>query len=131
MGLKQKIMKLAIVLPLGCLTLPVIAHDGVLEAQPAKCVSLKQGNVCYAKVTLHWHTAKTGDYCLYQLEQEQPLQCWQQVTQGKHRFEFAFPATQHYQLRGADQQEVIAQTRVEVKWVYKSRRDRRFNWRVF
>ena len=109
----------------------VQAQEVQLQVQPAKCVSLNQGTICYQNIQLEWHAEQSADYCLFQQGQEQPLQCWQQQSQGRLKFEFAHDQTQHYILKKKREDQILATTVVEVKWVYKGRRNNRFGWRVF
>lgn len=116
---------------MGLLTVKsVLAVEINLASQPAKCVSLKQGNICYQEVHMQWSSSETADYCLYNQAQEKPLKCWQQMDSGEYEFDFAFPQTQQYVLRYKGRAKDLANAVIEVKWVYKARRNR-FSWRVF
>lgn len=97
---------------------------------PVRCVALHQGQVCYQNVQLSWSSVQAGNYCVYIDNQAEPLQCWQGQTQGSYRYEFASAESQVLQLKNA-QQDVLAQARVEVAWVYKSNTRRKTHWRLF
>lgn len=114
----------------GLLPLNMLAAEVILSSHPAKCVSLKQGNVCYQEVHMQWRSSEAADYCLLNHEQEKPLKCWQHQDHGSLRFEFEFPETQKYVIRKAGSEDDLASTVIEVKWVYKVRRSQS-SWRVF
>ena len=116
----------------------VVLHSGVagaqdyrLMAKPAKCVSLTQGNICYQTVSFHWQAPKESAMCLLQQGQSQPLKCWRQADQGVYKHEFASDRSLGYQLVLQSDGSVLAETDVEVKWVYKGRKNNRYGWRVF
>jgi hypothetical protein len=108
----------------------VSAADISLTSKPAKCVSLKQGNICYQDILMQWQASEVGDYCLYNQLEPEPIQCWQGNDHGQYSFEFNFAETQQYVMRQQDQSEDLAVATIEVKWVYKVRRNQ-FSWRVF
>lgn len=101
-----------------------------LLATPTRCVALHQGQVCYQRVHLVWRGISAGNYCLAVLGQPEPLQCWQQQTQGSAAYDFASAESQVVQLRAADEQ-VLASVNIEVAWVYKTNTRRKTHWRLF
>lgn len=98
----------------------------VLKLTPDTCVSLQQGRTCYSKVTAIWHSNQPLDLCL--TIEEQILQCWKQQQQGRHQFEFAAANTSLVRL--VQQQQQLAQAKIEVNWVHKASRVKR-HWRLF
>ena len=124
-------IKLAQLAGLSCCFLTsVFADEVTLISHPAKCVSLKQGNTCYQTINLQWQAENKADYCLFNEAQGEALKCWSGQKQGEYVFEFSSAETQHYVLRQQGSNENLAQSSVEVKWVYKVRRNQ-FGWRVF
>lgn len=109
---------------------PVLAEDPQLQAQPRKCVALKQGNTCYQDIDVFWRTPAAGHYCLYLQTRDSPLECWQDSRQGKYEFEFAEAASANLLLRDEKNNRLVEQIEIEVKWVYSSRR-KTSAWRVF
>jgi hypothetical protein len=107
------------------------ALDYQLIAKPAKCVSLNQGNICYQTISFHWQAPKESAMCLFQQEQEQPLKCWEQGGQGVYKHDFTSDRSLGYRLILQSNGSVLAETAVEVKWVYKGRKNNRYGWRVF
>ena len=127
--------KIIFMLLMLCIILPLApaanAERSTLTSKPTKCVSLKQGTICYQDVLMKWQTEQKDDYCLYNQAQAEALKCWHQLNNGVYEFEFSYPQTQQYVLRIKGQNSTLAKTVIEVKWVYKARRNKRFNWRVF
>lgn len=103
--------------------------DPLLELNPQKCVALKQGNICYQQVKLIWSVLQKGNYCVVEKSQSKELKCWNNASQGSLDFEFAQDKTEQYALIDMDKKQTIAQQKIEVKWVYKNRRNS--GWRVF
>jgi hypothetical protein len=102
-----------------------------LQARPDKCVSLRQGQVCFQRVRLSWQTATAGDYCLYVTSDKLPLKCWSNASSGNTLYSFASPTDRQFHLTGNDSTSPLAQVRVTVSWVYKSKSRRRRSWRLF
>jgi hypothetical protein len=110
--------------------MPASAADLTLISKPAKCVSLKQGNICYQDIVMHWQSSEAADYCLYNQMEPEPIKCWQEQDHGEFGFEFSFAETQKYVMRLQGENKDLATSTIEVKWVYKVRRNQ-FSWRVF
>lgn len=100
-----------------------------LTVKPAKCVALNQGRTCYAQVDFTWQSQHKDQLCLYQKQPRKKIACWQPPRKTPIKFEFKSNETKHYQLIN-QQQNVLAETMVEVNWVYDSG-PRKRNWRVF
>lgn len=132
-GLTQGISITALCLmcvPLHADELPANASAASVLLSPARCVALHQGQICYQRVQVSWSSSSIDDYCIYQENRETPLHCWQQQTQGIVEFEFASDASQQMQLKNA-QQQVVAESALEVAWVYKANTRRKTHWRLF
>ncbi len=115
----------------GCFPVSsVSAAEVTLNSHPAKCISLKQGNICYQKIHMQWQATEAADYCLYNQIEAEPVKCWQGMDNGEYSFEFSFAKTQHYVMRQQGKSDDLAISTIEVKWVYKVRRNQ-FSWRVF
>lgn len=106
------------------------AEPASLLLTPARCVALHQGQICYQRVQVSWSSFVAGNYCVYQDEQEQPVHCWQGQTEGTFVFEFASDSSRLLQLKNA-QQHVVAESSMEVAWVYKASTRRKTHWRLF
>lgn len=107
------------------------AEPQQLQARPDKCVSLRQGQVCYQRVRLSWQTATAGDYCLYDASDKQPLKCWSNATSGNTLYSFASQTDREFHLTRDNNATPLAQARVTVSWVYKTKSRRRRSWRLF
>ena len=116
---------------------PVQAADTVLpqlaqlQPKPNRCVALHQGQVCYQNIVLSWYVGQPGDFCLYQQQAEQPLHCWQAVSSGEYLYAFASESPVQLQLVNTQNKTVVAETLVEVAWVYKTNTRRKTHWRLF
>ncbi len=110
---------------------PAPAQKAQLQSKPNRCVALHQGQVCYQDVVLSWQVDQASEYCLYQQHAEQPLHCWQAVTSGQYRYAFASDTSVKLQLVNAQTKTLVAETLVEVAWVYKANTRRKTHWRLF
>jgi len=102
-----------------------------LQARPDKSVSLRQGQVCYQRVRLIWQAATAGDYCLYDASDKQLLKCWSNASSGNTLYSFASQTDRQFHLTLDNDPAPLAQARVTVSWVYKSKSRRRRSWRLF
>lgn len=107
------------------------AEAVLLQLKPNRCVALHQGQVCYQDVQLLWSAPQVGHYCLHQQNVAQPLYCWQNVNAGEFRYEFASDASVQLQLMNVQTKTIVAQTGLEVAWVYKANTRRQTHWRLF
>lgn len=103
----------------------------VLDIQPKKCVTLRQGQICYQDVDISWYASINDNYCLYIEKEDKPVRCWQKSTKGHLSIEFQGEYTQKFLLRKEGDQKNLASTILEVKWVYKNQRNLRTGWRMF
>ncbi|WP_052417472.1 DUF3019 domain-containing protein [Cellvibrio mixtus] len=107
-----------------------VPEPASLLLTPSRCVALHQGQVCYQRVQISWSSFAAGNYCVYQEATPQPLHCWQEQTQGTFVYEFASDSSLLLQLKNA-QQQVVAESTMEVAWVYKANTRRKTHWRLF
>ncbi|MBX2824552.1 MAG: DUF3019 domain-containing protein [Gammaproteobacteria bacterium] len=108
------------------------ASDGVeLTARPAKCISLRKGQVCYQTIRLRWNSSTQGNYCLRVEGMDKPLECWTQQPQGSHRYAFEASTNQVFYLTLVDDDTALASAEVSVAWVYRNRAAGRPSWRLF
>ncbi|XOV80780.1 MAG: DUF3019 domain-containing protein [Aestuariibacter sp.] len=101
-----------------------------LVLTPTKCVSLREGQTCYADVELQWHASQSGDYCLFSNLQEAPMQCWRQKDQASFEGEIASKQNVLFTIKRDGHQITLAATELKMAWVYKSKRVAT-SWRVF
>ncbi|HSC69238.1 MAG TPA: DUF3019 domain-containing protein, partial [Cellvibrio sp.] len=102
-----------------------------LQPKPNRCVALHQGQVCYQDVMLSWSAVQPGEFCLYQKQADQPLHCWQAAASGQYRYSFASDGPVQLQLVNSETKTVVAETQVDVAWVYKTNTRRKTHWRLF
>jgi len=107
---------------------PVLKADIVLK--PAKCVSLRQGQVCYADVELQWNASQSGNYCLQSSTQATPLLCWNAKRSGQFSGEISADKNVVFTLTAEGADSVLASAEMELAWVYKKKRTA-VSWRVF
>ncbi|WP_284243712.1 DUF3019 domain-containing protein [Thalassotalea insulae] len=100
------------------------------QAKPANCVALRQGRTCFATVSLSWHTANRGHFCIYEKASNKVMQCWNNSQGNTLQFEFESNEKIAYQLRATEQNIIIAETSVDVSWVHKATVRKR-RWRLF
>ena len=101
-----------------------------LEAKPSRCVALHEGQVCYLNLVVSWNSKEQGDYCLYEKDTDQVLQCWREANQGDYRIDFQSDRSVVYLLRNEGNTGITVETVVTVSWVYNSN-TRKTNWRLF
>lgn len=114
----------------GLLAIPSAnASDASLLVTPDKCVALRKGQTCYQTIRIKFITSTIGDYCLKQVGQPTPLQCWKKVNKAEHRYSLA--ASEAVEFEVADSElATVATAKVTVAWVYKQTRSRS-RWRLF
>jgi len=103
----------------------------VFTAKPNKCIALHKGQTCYQKIKFSWGALGQGEYCLYQLSSKQALTCWTNNTRRQFAFEFASADSQEFEIRREDKGVNLAQVKVIIAWVYKTRRKSSSSWRLF
>ena len=108
----------------------LFADTESLKVSPQKCVALKQGNICYQDIGIKWQSPEIGHYCLYLETRNEPLKCWENADSGQFSFEFSESDSSRISLRNENSNELLGESRIEVKWVYKSKR-KSTSWRVF
>jgi hypothetical protein len=102
-----------------------------LQSKPNRCVALHQGQVCYQEVILYWHADRTGEYCLYQQQAQEPLHCWQAQASGEYRYAFASDTPVQMQLVSMNDKTRLAEAQIDIAWVYKANTRRKTHWRLF
>ena len=101
-----------------------------LNLKPAKCVSLHQGQVCYANIELNWRNAQNDNYCLFSSTQTAPLKCWQNAYNGSFEGEISSKANVIFTLAKRTDPSPLATAEMKIAWVYKKKRAS-VSWRVF
>tara|TARA_R110000868_G_scaffold389056_1_gene658228 strand:+ start:3088 stop:3519 length:432 start_codon:yes stop_codon:yes gene_type:complete len=107
------------------------AQVNELRIQPSTCVSLHQGQACFVDLTMTWSTASINDYCLYSSAQTSPLKCWKASNQGVLSQQFSATQNLYFYLQQDNSEIVVAESVLNVSWVYKKQQKSRLTWRLF
>jgi predicted AlkP superfamily phosphohydrolase/phosphomutase len=105
-------------------------------AQPSNCIALRHGRTCYANVKLNWSSHIKQDYCIYIKQQKterttrESIQCWKDSNGSQIVFNFESNKKIEFQLISSKDNQVIAETAVEISWVHKPT-PRKRRWRIF
>jgi hypothetical protein len=108
----------------------------IFSAQPANCIALRHGRTCYATVKLNWSSHIKQDYCIYIKQPDtdittlKSVQCWKNSNGNQIVFNFESNKKIEFQLMSSKDNQVIAETAVEVSWVHKPTARKR-RWRIF
>ena len=115
---------------------PLSVTPLVFSAQPANCIALRHGRTCYASVKLNWSSHIKQDYCIYIKQPDidiallKSVQCWKSSNGNQIVFNFESNKKIEFQLMSSKDNQVIAETAVEVSWVHKPTARKR-RWRIF
>lgn len=107
--------------------------DVTMQATPARCVALHQGQTCYQLIDISWLITKKGSYCLFISSSAQALTCWQQSDKQTGFFQYDVQSTEDvvFSIKNMHSQQTLAQLRFEIAWVYNQSQQRRSSWRLF
>ncbi len=97
-----------------------------IKLTPDTCVTLQQGRLCYAKITIQWQSTTPANVCL-KVNQIQ-IQCWLNSQQGQIHYEFVGSESMPVQL--VSDHMVLAESVIKVNWVQKNPKIKR-HWRLF
>ena len=100
------------------------------SATPMNCVTLRQGRNCFAKISLTWQVEIAGDFCIYQKQNGEQIQCWNNSRGNQTFLEFESNDRLDYQLIASKEKKVVTETVINVSWVHKAT-PRKRRWRIF
>lgn len=112
----------------------------VMQVKPQTCVSLHEGQECFAQITVNWQADLVSDYCLYSTQTPDPVFCWEKVNQGTVEYELNTKENVRFMLAQVPKTRfmltqkpyaIIAEARLNVSWVYKKKQESRLSWRLF
>ena len=112
----------------------------VMQIKPQTCVSLHEGQECFAQITVDWQADLVNDYCLYSTQSPDPIFCWENVNHGTVEYELNTQKNVRFMLAQVPKTRfmltqkpsaVIAEARLNVSWVYKKKQKSRLSWRLF
>ncbi|MGB1298025.1 MAG: DUF3019 domain-containing protein [Psychrobium sp.] len=101
-----------------------------LSALPNKCVALRKGRTCFAKITLRFRVTSPGRYCVVGPDKSKTLYCESIERYGLFSFEFKSEKKLTFFLIDDATQAQIASTDIDVAWVHK-KTSRKRRWRIF
>lgn len=102
-----------------------------LTIEPSRCIALEQGQVCFASLKFRWTNPATGEYCLFDERQRNPVVCWEGNTITSYKLEFKSNKNVRYEIRSKLSDQSLAQALVKISWVYKSNTTSTSRWRLF
>lgn len=113
----------------------LIAHSAEMpqlefSLRPNLCVLSADEDACYDELEVRWRAPKKMSLCLYQSDLKEPLRCWQEVSEGEHRFLISATHDVTFQLR--ENRNLLVSEAFEVVQDKKEyRRQRRNPWSFF
>ena len=88
--------------------------EPLLIASPNTCELTKGTYLCEIKAALIWEAAIADDFCLYEAETVQPIQCWQNAWSGNYVLQFQSNKTVTYVLKQANDNIVLSSASINV-----------------
>ncbi|MET1254470.1 DUF3019 domain-containing protein [Aliikangiella maris] len=101
-----------------------------LDIMPKKCVALRKGRECFARINVYWQVTQAGNYCLRRQVDKMIINCWQAEISGEFAYIFRSKNPEVLELISQESQKKIISASISVGWVYQSRK-RKGRWRVF
>ena len=110
---------------------PQLPNEVQLKAEPNRCITLHQGQVCYQQVTFSWQTPNDGQFCLHSELSQTALTCWQGATQTGYNYTFEASESTYFEIRPKGEDQVLGRIKVQVAAVYKTSTRSHSRWRLF
>jgi len=107
------------------------AFETELTLSPKQCVSVHQGTTCFAHVKISWNITTPDNYCLFSSQQDTPLHCWPNSTQGEFEQEFVSNKNIIFYLKQKSADTTLMTSELGMAWVYKKSARARASWRMF
>jgi len=104
------------------------ATEVSFTASPKRCVTLREGQPCYARIRFEWRANEVVNLCVYAINGEQ-LSCWNPASRGRIVVPQTLVGSTVYVLMN-DKGVEVSRAKVSVSWVYKKKRSNR-RWRLF
>lgn len=99
--------------------------------RPNLCVLAADEDACYDELEVRWRAPHNMHLCLYQSDREEPLKCWQNVSEGEHSFLISATHDVTFQLRETNRKLLVSEAFEVVQDNKKYRRQRRNPWSFF
>lgn len=100
------------------------------QVKPDRCIALRQGQVCYQKLTFQW-AAINREVCLVEKGKSVTIKCWTSNSATRFKYAFESDSEKTYQLQDKTSQATLAEVKVNVAWVYKNSEKVSTGWRLF
>lgn len=100
-----------------------------LSVAPERCVVMNQGQACHTDTKIHWQVKEKSSYCI--LANQTKVKCWQHENFVKLNYSFVSTRDIDIQLINSVNNEVVAEAKVVVAWVFKKNQRRSKSWRMF
>ena len=104
------------------------ASELAFDVTPKRCVTLRQGQPCFAVIRFNWQSNDNKNVCLVEVGGPS-IKCWDTVDKGAHLLSQNLSSTTEYILIDEDGVE-LQRAKIVVSWVYRTKRSRR-RWRLF
>jgi len=104
------------------------AADKLFSVSPERCVTLRAGQPCFARLYFEWKAIEPQKVCIQGLGNE-PLTCFTALRTGNVTLPLNLPETTQFFLIN-EEGYVLGEAQVSVSWVYKKKSVRR-RWRLF
>lgn len=99
--------------------------------KPRLCVLTAGEEACYDEVQVRWRSPRRLSLCLYQNRLEDPITCWQKVTEGQHRLVLSATDSVTFHLREPGKDWQITEAFEVIHDHQQYRRQRRNPWSFF
>ena len=100
--------------------------------KPQLCVLNEGEEICRDQLRVSWQSSIALSPCLYRLDQDESIFCWEKVTRGDYRFNFVASQTTEFELREIQSNHRYGSRRFQVLFSEKKyRRARRNPWSFF
>jgi len=118
------------------LSAPYAAQSAELPAlqfslKPRLCVLTEAEDSCYDQLDVRWSAAQKMSLCLYQSDIDKPLQCWENASEGQHKFILSATRNVTFQLREHNHVTLVSEAFEVIHDQKKYRRQRRNPWSFF
>jgi len=123
---KRMIMAWFITVGLFLVSMPALANDPQaieFEVSPKRCITLRKGQPCYAKVKFKWRSSEAVSVCVKKIDRED-MKCWTSSVSGSLVLAQSLGDTTEYVLTD-EEGEVLDTASISVLWSYRKKRTKR------
>lgn len=105
-----------------------------MTLSPQQCVALHEGQQCFAEISISWASPIAKNYCLYSSQSAKPITCWNNSDQGAVEYNLETSKNVQFimmQVLTNQPNKLVAESELQVSWVYKKKQKSRLSWRLF